>query len=325
MQHSVFLVGDTPYCAWGWDLRKTNLEFLNHIDPAYFDYQAKAHLDNIEGEHKLQAAIALRTSYHHGLETFFALVCAALQAPDCVVGWFEKYQVKQIRHLVSRISSGGEPTPNKLILKKVTWETFSSKVNRFSYADQDKLKETHQLFARLWRHLAHEFLEEVNSKEYNHIKHGARAKSGGCLLRVGKEHEEGISPPDEEMATVGGSQFGTSFFMAERVQDAPLVKPDPHFRLKQRTVNWDPESLAHALCLVALSIQNILSYLKIVNGVDPREVKFTRPAENDYFEQPWKRSVGVTSVSMDFYPVHERHITRYSIEQLMERFRGKTS
>ena len=242
-----------------------------------------------------------------------------------MVGWFEKYQVKQIRHLVSRISSGGEPTPNKLILKKVTWETFSSKVNRFSYADQDKLKETHQLFARLWRHLAHEFLEEVNSKEYNHIKHGARAKSGGCLLRVGKEHEEGISPPDEEMATVGGSQFGTSFFMAERVQDAPLVKPDPHFRLKQRTVNWDPESLAHALCLVALSIQNILSYLKIVNGVDPREVKFTRPAENDYFEQPWKRSVGVTSVSMDFYPVHERHITRYSIEQLMERFRGKTS
>lgn len=325
MQHSIFLVDDTPYCTWAWELRKTNLEFLDHIDPAYFDYQAKVHFDHIDGEHKLQAAIALRNSYHHGLETFFALVCAALQGPDCVVGWFEKYQVNQIKSLVSRISSENEPIPNVLGLQRVTWEIFSTEVNRFSYADEEKIRETHRLFARLWRHLSREYLNEVNTKEYNHIKHGARAKSGGCFLRYGEEHEEGVSPPNEEMVTLGGSAFGTSFFVAEKIEDAPSGKQDPHFRLKPWTVNWNPESVAHSLCLVAHSIQNVISYLKVFNGVRPNEVQFIRPIDSGYFEEPWKRSVSVTSVSLDSHPVYEQHISRFSRKQLKEHFREKAN
>jgi|CXWL01.1.fsa_nt_gi hypothetical protein len=326
MQHSIFLVDDTPYCAWGWELQKTNLEFLDHIDPTYFAYQANTHFANIEGENKSQAATALRTSYHHGLESFFALICAALQAPDCVVGWFEKYQVHQIRKLVSIIASESGPISNTLGLGQVSWEALSSRINKFAYPDEDKLRETQQLFGKLWKRLAQEFLNEVNSKEYNHIKHGARAKPGGFFLRCGEEHEEGVAPSNEEMTTLGGSKFGTYFFIADRVKDAPRVKEaDPHFRLIGRGVNWDPESLAHALCLISLSIQNVISFLKIINGVSPQEVRFSRPEDSDYFEQPWKRSVGVTSMSMDFYPVQEQHITRYGARQLREQYKIKTS
>lgn len=326
MQHSIFLVDDTPYCAWGWELQKTNLEFLDHIDPTYFEYQANTHFANLEGENKSQAATALRTSYHHGLESFFALICAALQAPDCVVGWFEKYQVHQIRKLVSRITSESDLISNKLGLGQVSWEALSLCINKFAYPGEDKLRDTQRLFGKLWGRLAQEYLNEVNSKEYNHIKHGMRAKPGGFFLRYGKEHEEGVVPSSEEMTTLGGSKFGSYFFVADRVKDAPRTKgTDPHFRLIGRGVNWDPKSQAQALCLIALSIQNVISFLKIFNGVNPQEVGFSRPEDSDYFEQPWKRSMGVVSMSMDFFPVHEEHITRYSEGQLREQLKVKTS
>lgn len=324
MQHTIFLVDTTPYCAWGWELQKTNLEFLDHIDPTYFEYQANTHFANIDGENKSQAATALRTTYHHGLESFFALICAALQAPDCVVGWFEKYQVHQIRKLVSIIASESDPISNKLGLGQVSWEALSSRINKFVYPDDGKLRETQQLFGKLWKSLARDFLNEINYKEYNHIKHGARAKPGGFFLRYGKEHEEGVAPSNEEMTTLGGSKFGTYFFLADRIKGAPRMKGvDPHFRLIGHGVNWDPESLAHALCLITLSIQNVISFLKIINGVSPQEVRFSRPEDSDFFEQPWKRSVGVTSMSMDFYPVQEQHITRYDSSQLREPFKIK--
>lgn len=327
MQNSIFLVDTTPHCAWGWELQKTNLEFLDHIDPTYFEYQANLHLANIDGENKSQAATALRTTYHHGLESLFALICAALQAPDCVVGWFEKYQVYQIRKLVSLITSEGDSISNKLGLGHVSWEALSTRINKFNYKDVGKLKETQQLFGKLWKRLGREFLNEINYKEYNHIKHGARAKPGGFFLRVGEEHEEGVAPSNEEMRTLGGSKFGTYFFIADRIKDAPPLKKeaDPHFRLIGHSVNWDPESLAHALCLITISMQNVISFLKTINGISPQEVRFSRPEDSDYFDQPWKRSVGVTSMSVDFYPVQEQHITRYDTQQLKEPFKIKPS
>jgi hypothetical protein len=47
-----------------------------------------------------------------------------------------------------------------------------------------------------------------------------------------------------------------------------------------------------ALRLVSLSIGNVLSYLKIVNGIEPSEVKFTYPTTADAFVEPWKHAQG---------------------------------
>ena len=68
----------------GWDLREENLKFLRSVDHEYFDYQARVHSQELEGEEWQRPAMALRGAYNHGLETFFTLVGAALQAPHIV-------------------------------------------------------------------------------------------------------------------------------------------------------------------------------------------------------------------------------------------------
>ncbi len=88
MQYSKFVVDELPFCVWEWDLRDRNLEFINDFDPAYFKYLANVHRQSFETEeHKQHAGLSLRTSYVHGLETFFAILFATIQAPDCVIGW----------------------------------------------------------------------------------------------------------------------------------------------------------------------------------------------------------------------------------------------
>src|SRR4051812_7198190 len=105
IQYSRFVVNETPYCVWDWDITEQNLEFINSIDPRYFEHIAKIHGEMLEGEDQQYAAIALRTAYAHSLETFFALLCATIQAPDCVVGWLLKYRNKELFDLVRKIDN----------------------------------------------------------------------------------------------------------------------------------------------------------------------------------------------------------------------------
>ena len=70
----MFAVDETPYCVWEEDLRERNLRFVESIDYRYFEYIATTHAANLEGEDQQRAAIALRTGYHHALETFFTLL-----------------------------------------------------------------------------------------------------------------------------------------------------------------------------------------------------------------------------------------------------------
>ena len=75
MQYSKFAIDDKAWCLWDWDLAARNLNFLNSIDPTYFDYLARAHVNSIESDtDQHNAALALRMSYSHGLETFFAFL-----------------------------------------------------------------------------------------------------------------------------------------------------------------------------------------------------------------------------------------------------------
>jgi hypothetical protein len=60
------------------------------MDTRYFQYQAETHGKNLDGENRQRAAVALRTSYYHGLETLFMLIFAVWQSPHCIVGWLSK-------------------------------------------------------------------------------------------------------------------------------------------------------------------------------------------------------------------------------------------
>jgi hypothetical protein len=73
IQYNKFAINETPYCIWDWDIRKLNLDFLETIDPHYFEHIANIHGQFLEDGEKQYAATALRVAYSHGLESLFAL------------------------------------------------------------------------------------------------------------------------------------------------------------------------------------------------------------------------------------------------------------
>lgn len=100
MESTLFAVDEEPYCLWEYDTGERNLACLKGIDSQYFsfiaasnyalfvDEQSKNLIDGeLSGDNLQRAALAMRTAYHHGLETFFTLVCAGIQAPLCVHAW----------------------------------------------------------------------------------------------------------------------------------------------------------------------------------------------------------------------------------------------
>lgn len=312
IKYSIFAVNETSYCVWDWDIKSVNTAFLESIDPKYFEYAAHTNVANLDSEQKQFAATAVRVAFYHALETFFALIFGALQAPDCVVGWVQKYQPAQLRKMIKQINSGLITFPYKLKISKLSWESISAHINLFSYPEEERTIETKQLFARLWRRFADEYLSEDSTLEYNSIKHGFRAKSGGFALAIGIEDQPGVPAPPEKMHLLGQSEFGNSFFRAEQILES---KNDPHLRIVPTSVNWNPVNTANATLLLSQSIGNIVSYLRIANGADPKTVRFSRPVESSAFDLPWPQIPGVSSVSMGS-EVTDKVIVKYSRKQL---------
>ena len=324
MQYTMFVVDETPYCFWGWDLQEKNIAFLNYINPKYFEYIAQVHFENLETDNKYNAAISLRTSYFHGIETLFTLLCAALQSPHCVFGWIQKCKSEQLRNMVKKINLYDKNVFNKIGLEDVTWETISNNINLFAYDSIERLQETRESFAHLWQRFAHDFLNDKNIKEYNSIKHGFRMKPGGFSIMVGEEKEYCIAVPEEDMKLIGGSEFGTSFFIVEKVRGLENEKNSPHFFPKLHSINWNPMSLSHSLNLISISINNIISFLKIINGVDPKSVQFTRPQDKEYFKEPWKRPVGIVSFSLD-HEIYKEQIHKFTKKEIFDGLKIKTT
>lgn len=122
-----------------------------------------------------------------------------------------------MRQLISRINKRDKSIFTKLNIANVTWDSIAEYVYRWYLPGTEKNKKTSNLFAILWSRLAHDYLDENYILEYNSIKHGFRIKSGGFLLKAGLEHEYSLSPPDEEIFTVGYSKYGSTFYILEKV------------------------------------------------------------------------------------------------------------
>jgi len=311
----LFLVVEEPFCVWSRDLRAQSLDFLRGLDPTYFAYLAKVHGERLD-EDAQQAAVALRTAYHHGLEAFFALLFAALQAPDAPFAWIHRAWPKHLRYLVSAVNSDAT-IPNKLGLEYVTWEKLSERVNLFRYDDPLKLAETQQLFASLWRSFAHDLTNQHHTDEYNGIKHGFRTHSGGFGLAVGIESTPGVPAPEENMRLVGSSKFGTSYLTV-----TPLGAKTPHFYMRSHSLNWSPACMISALQLAGMSINNVISCLRLRNGVPGTEVTFLRAEDSAAFDAPWQDSIGVTYMGLG-ETIDEREVALLSKEELRAKYDGR--
>ena len=312
VQNSIFAVNEEPYCIWEIDIAERNREFLDGIDVTYFDYLLNVYL---ESEDEKRAAIALRATLHHAMETMFSLLGAYIQAPECVYAWIAKCTNSDLRQLVKNIGSHHNTLFTKLNVEQVSWESISKLVFQCYKPDSDRNAQTTRLFASLWQRLAHELIDANHVDEYNSIKHGFRVRSGGFSLAVGLEHEYGVAPPAEEMKMIGSSEHGSSFFKIEPVGTS---KSNRSIRSKRTSINWKIEKVALLIQLVSMSINNIVSALKIANGATAGTCKFLRPEEDEDFDTPWSYSTGVTSCNMDFV-INEGDVVSTTRKELLER------
>ncbi len=295
-----FVVDETPRACWEWDLRQRNLAFLQGLSPEYFDYVARTSFPQLDTEDKHHAALAIRTAYSQALETLFALLCAAAQAPDCTLGWMLAYQPFQLRNVVERIAEG-LPILHRLP-KSPTWTYLAELTHGGADAPPDRLTWLIDNTARAWQRFASEFLHEVTSAEYNSAKHGLRTHLGGFTMRYGKGRPQGQPIDLESMTPIVTSEFGTRFFTLTRLGDKT------NFRPLDTAHNWDPEQLANRLVFLSWSITNVILALRRHNGDAAEGCQFVVPNEQEVFDKLWKRRLGSTwiNVGIELTPEHIR-------------------
>lgn len=260
---SPFAVNEKARCYWDTDLQGKNAEFIRGIDPGYFRYLAATHSENWDGgpEERAHGAMAVRSAYHHGTETLFALLFAGLQAPDCVVGWMQEYVTGDLRDLVGSV--GGE-VPRYLRIRPDTWtwEGIARSVFAPCYGRADDVDEVAALFGRFFSRLAREFLSKRHADEYNSIKHGLRLTPGATEMNIAFQMED-------KPGTFGGfkplieGKHGHRFYVRNVIARSGRAR---HLSLRQSFVNWGPEGMCADLGIISVCVHNVRTWLLIVNG-----------------------------------------------------------
>ncbi|MDH4161496.1 MAG: hypothetical protein OEW15_02240 [Nitrospirota bacterium] len=311
-----FVVNETPFAFWDMELVKKNLEFLEGFEPDYFDYIVRTQSDHLEGADKQKAALSLRLAYYHGLETLFALLCSAVQAPQCSLGWILCYRNNDLVDLVRKISLD-KSIYTRMKDRPVTWEYLAKLVHTYLKYDEEKKEWIQSGFGRLWRHFASDFVNADMILEYNGLKHGFRVRPGGFHLAFGIEDKPGVPAAPEKMELIGSSLYGSSYFVPDRIDPSDKY----NFRPSRHAHNWNPVNLANGLLLISASINNVISWLRMINGISGDKCRFENPETSETFELPWKETVGVSHVKMDIIiergqvrPISKKEIIKTYLE-----------
>ncbi len=312
MKAAAFVVGDEPYLLWDEDVSERTRDFLSGFDAEYFDYVIRA---NTNTGDDARESIAIRLALHHATETFFSLVGALLQAPDCPYAWIERCTTPELRELVNRIGRGDNTLISKFKLDTVGWRSVAALVMEPCDPGTARQAKLVKCFAGLWKRVASEFVAEAVRGEYNALKHGFRARPGGFKLHIGPPMTTESRPPDSEMKLLGGSDFGAMFYKLEKLSD----HGGRYFVSRRVATNWSFERDVLLLQLLQCSIHNVVTRLKVANGVAREECHFKSIDNVDDYLYPWKHSPGVTSLTLpDSTPVG---LPKHSKAELLETLR----
>lgn len=290
MQDTIFQVNDEPYCLWDPDLKARNHEFLKGLDSDFFEYNFTVHL---EAEDDIRSSVALRLSLHHSLETLFSILGAYVQAPDCAYAWLAKCSTPALRLLVERINQKQPNIFTKLNVDSINWETIANSIFHSYKPNTEQNAETVKHFATLWSRLANELNNPVHIDEYNALKHGFRVQNGGFAISIGKEPSLGVAAPEDDMQLLGKSEYGSSFFTVTPLSTTVKTRS---LRISRTSVNWSVERVILLNQLTQISINNVVTALRVINGWSPTECKFLTPESSDDFDKPWHFSPGVTNM-----------------------------
>jgi hypothetical protein len=302
MKRVCFVVAERPRCIWVSDPIARNVEFLQNVDPGYFEYLAKVHEEKLTGNDRMAAAISLRSAYFQGLETLFAFLCATIQSPQCVFGWLESYTNIKLREIVERVSQGHD-VKTVMPERPITWESLSRRIHAGVISDdEEKQAQLVAGYAHVWRQFASDLLDTNIQKEYNCIKHGFRAKSTGFTVKFGD-------------SSFAGSDYGSRFFAVEKIGN------DSHnFFVHQHGINWSPIKLVDRLHLVSASVSNVINRLLLWFGqpITPDEFKY--PADFGSFRSPWDDGIQATAVDIR-HGFKESSIRLLTNAQILDEYR----
>lgn len=229
------------------------------------------------------------------------------------------YKNSELYDLIRKVSKH-EKILSLLKIQYIDWATLSNIIlDSLVLDDKNKENAIKNGFGNLWSQLASIYLQEGFSNEYNSIKHGLRAKAGGFSIAIGREDKPGVPPPPERMVLMGKSKYGTSYTSIEEIGDLKR-----HVQITKHSRNWDPEDMVWGLNLISLSISNIISALKILNGIQATEIQFHWPSDLEVFKEPTKRalSIGVTSMSGFGTPIPKELVTNYSKEEIAQKYQS---
>ena len=327
MQNTPIFVDDKPFCFWDHDLKKKNIDFLKGFDPNYFNFVAGTFYEIVDEEgasieDKQHAAIGVRNTFSHASETLFAFLCATLQAPDFIPGWLNKYRLTDLYTLVNKINKN-IPFRCKIYPDELSWSGLSNMVNQFETESEDHTSKLKDHFGNFWQRTSSKFLNSDFQEEYNSIKHGYRAKPGGFKMAVGLETTPGKPAPPENMESLGGSDYGSSFFIKEILSEDKRNNGRGNkcnIWLRNKSLNWLPRNYYYGVNLICMSLFNIKSFLLHLNGMDNGKLKYTWPSNLDNFEKQWRDSPGVTSISFDQIVRSEdiKTLTKLEITELFD-------
>lgn len=316
MQNSIFAVNDEPYCIWEVNVLERNKTFLDGLDAEYFNYLLQTYLDC---DDEKRAAVALKSSLHHSMETFFSLLGALIQAPDCTYAWIAKCSNKALHALIERISKRDHHVFTKLQIDQVSWENLATIVlSSYKPGTDENIAQTKK-FGELWGKLADMFNNKDYINEYNSVKHGFRIKSGGFFLRAGTEKEYGVVPPENQFLTIDATKHGSTFLTVENFDSAIESRS---IKSKSQTVGWTLEMVAPLCQLVYMSINNTISALKIISNSKPNECTFITPKDLDFFDEPWKHTPDISSICFEPFLDESKvkHIKKKELLELLPKY-----
>ena len=262
----------------------------------------------------MHAAAALRLAYSQGLETLLALLCAAMQAPDCVVGWMQSYRDSDLQeHGEIRLVNS---SANRLARLQAGHLGFSGEVRALGgWLGRGEGARLAQGFGRLWSRFAGDYLDELAGKSTT------RSSTALGLVLVAFSWPSACSPPRGSRPSRSDALNGRQRVRLDVLRRGPTRRRQAALSTKICR-NWSPQSLIDGLGLLAMSIQNATSFLRWVNGEPGEECRYDAPIEEAAFDLPWAQHCGVTSSSIDTTIVAE-HVNLWTKDEVLTALRRR--
>jgi hypothetical protein len=287
----IFHIDDKIYQIVGFDLEAVQSMTLEGVDPDYFASTAKTLLRWLGREQGRQhAAIQLRLSYLHGLETAMALTFAALQAPGAVPAWLRLYRVSDLDRLTTKVSRGSEIKCG-WVQTIASWRGVAElllqsmpPISMTSAGVEVARDQVIDGYADALSNMAREFLSKPTREEYNDLKHGFRISRGGFSFAISSSgtNDDGSTSSADLLAH---SEFGSTSATVETIAGQAHL-----LRYAEQSRNWDPVLIANRLQVVAGWIACVKAALMARVCAGKTQVRWSYFADREAYVTPWLES-----------------------------------